>query len=743
VAVLLGKSNSNFKSVARASSRVGGVAVLPILLEDLALGVVGTLVEVLARGDGSDNVLHEHAPAVVVVITIETIPALAGIIVDVTVRTPHGELVAGVELVEISLSLVGTSKSTGIRDPLTKEVVVVGGKKVVHVLDELESLGSSVLDGGKILGLDGGIEVVETKSELVGENVHTEIDNIVAEGINLGSAEGSNVVGKKELPGVPEVVKTARDATVGDGLAERIDAEGVAVNEIVDLRNILNIADVVGRSAEDDLLKDHPSVLDFAALADGLTITTLDVVIEPLTRRDGLIAPALLEHSLVHDVVLADGFHSDTDTVHSVVAALTTVEVRLSKDVRKITPHTRVATKVVKHAPDPLLAVVVVLAAEDGAVLSEQVEEDHTVIGHTRKVSLDLRLLPEGPFVDEEPGLHEPDGIRITRDKTLISTTRALSEVGGVVGGRLHLVVHITVVDVVGAVGLGLDLDVTLAELVEERISDLKDPGAVLLREASPVGSLGDLSIRIVLLDAGRNVTGEHGENRSHTELTHTGKDEKLHVVLSIDPSIAERTSPGLNVTHTEPGKEGRASEVGVDFLVSKTELLEKSTLDVLLTSESKRKVDTLKCHPIDLALPASPIPPGSTVGNGAHIHVVTPLISSDNADLSANKRKALGVHGRGKLITSPAELNVGVVLHVVAETSSKRNTIVTADDDGVCAIFKLKHIMTIVSRVDNLKRECVNKSRETTLNESLNGFNVVCISSSCVRECGDHNAHS
>jgi len=75
-----------------------------------------------------------------------------------------------------------------------------------------------------------------------------------------------------------------------------------------------------------------------------------------------------------------------------------------------------------EHAPDPFLAIVVVLTVENRAVFSEQVKKDHTVIRDTSEVSTDLRFLPEASLVDEEPSLHKPDCIRITRGKTLKST---------------------------------------------------------------------------------------------------------------------------------------------------------------------------------------------------------------------------------------------------------------------------------------------------------------------------------
>jgi len=420
--VLLCKAVGDFKSITSTSRWVNGLAVLPLLLISKTLGIVSTLIKVLTSRNGSDNILDEHTMTSIIVITIETVPALAGIIIDVTIRTPKSQLITSIEFVKISFSLVGTSKGTSISNPFTKKVIIISGKKFIHIFDEFKQLTAIFLNRSKVLCLVCSIEVVETKSELISKNVDTKINNIMVERINITSSKSSHIGRKKKFPGLPEIIKRTSDTIVGNRSVQRINTEGGLRSQITDARNRFDIADIVSRSTVDNIFKNNPSVLNFSRLTNLLTITTLDVIIKPFTSSNRLRIPTSFEHSFIHNVVLTDSFHSNTNTVHSVVTALTTIKVRLSKNVSQITPHTRIATKVMEHAPDPFLAIVVVLTVENRAVFSEQVKKDHTVIRDTSEVSTDLRFLPEASLVDEEPSLHKPDCIRITRGKTLKST---------------------------------------------------------------------------------------------------------------------------------------------------------------------------------------------------------------------------------------------------------------------------------------------------------------------------------
>ena len=120
--------------------------------------------------------------------------------------------------------------------------------------------------------------------------------------------------------------------------------------------------------------------------------------------------------------------------------------------------------------------------------------------------------------------------------------------------------------------------------------------------------------------------------------------------------------------------------------LLAQTQLLVHLVVEVLLSSgydlsarlpiEGKRHVDAVQRHPIDLTLPALPVPVRVAVAERADVHVVAVL--SQDLGLTATPfahlllplaRHARERHGNGDVVSrsvfSPRDGRVAVILHV------------------------------------------------------------------------------
>ena len=139
-------------------------------------------------------------------------------------------------------------------------------------------------------------------------------------------------------------------------------------------------------------------------------------------------------------------------------------------------------------------------------------------------------------------------------------------------------------------------LNEELGNGLEERVFRINHSvGGVLGIKITPSSSSTDSSIRIDLLDAVRNEASKGRVDLIHAELLLSLGDLEVDLPLILDPVLGQRTTPSLDVTHTEPGlrnwrleresyEEGRTSEVIENLLFRDTDGGEDLEPDVLLT---------------------------------------------------------------------------------------------------------------------------------------------------------------
>ena len=120
-----------------------------------------------------------------------------------------------------------------------------------------------------------------------------------------------------------------------------------------------------------------------------------------------------------------------------------------------------------------------------------------------------------------------------------------------------------------------------------------------------------------------RHLAPECREDGLHAEPPHPGEDAVLQLHLPLVPPRTERPREAPDVSHPEPGQEGRPSEVLLQLPLTQAQPSPDSPPDFLLSVEGEGQVDTVESHPVDVFLPVSPLPPHSAVAGSADVLVV------------------------------------------------------------------------------------------------------------------------
>jgi hypothetical protein len=118
------------------------------------------------------------------------------------------------------------------------------------------------------------------------------------------------------------------------------------------------------------------------------------------------------------------------------------------------------------------------------------------------------------------------------------------------------------------------------------------------------------------------HVAAEGRQDRAHAKLAHPAQDPALQVPLLVDPGGGQGRTIALEIAHPLPGREGRAGEISRQVRLAQAGLAPKRPPDIFLALHGQRHVDPVDRHPVDLALPAPPAPPGRRVAKGAGVEV-------------------------------------------------------------------------------------------------------------------------
>src|SRR5574344_914799 len=89
---------------------------------------------------------------------------------------------------------------------------------------------------------------------------------------------------------------------------------------------------------------------------------------------------------------------------------------------------------------------------------------------------------------------------------------------------------------------------------------------------------------------------------------------------LGIEPLLAHSALEMGNVSHPHPRKMCWPCEIVINFFLCQAQLLPYSGEDCLTCNRSKRHIEAVHCHPIDLLFPLFPSPERSSISISADI---------------------------------------------------------------------------------------------------------------------------
>ena len=172
--------------------------------------------------------------------------------------------------------------------------------------------------------------------------------------------------------------------------------------------------------------------------------------------------------------------------------------------------------------------------------------------------------------------------------------------------------------------------------------------------------------------------------------------------LTDLPPVGIQGAAPAANVAHALPGKEGGATEVLEDFVVREAHRVVELIPDVLLacaeegeafscgrvdvrplrpwgpqqTGKGEWEIDAVERHPVELALPAGPVPPGHAIRHGAHVHVVGVGHGLDLADeLGRLWHGVWNLNIAASVVHSPRDLRVAERAEVVVQARGQCST--------------------------------------------------------------------
>jgi hypothetical protein len=180
------------------------------------------------------------------------------------------------------------------------------------------------------------------------------------------------------------------------------------------------------------------------------------------------------------------------------------------------------------------------------------------------------------------------------------------------------------------------------------------------------------------------HVAGEAGQHVDHAELGLALGDLHAERRLLLDPVRGERAGPAADVAHALPGEERRTGEPALNLGVGEADLEPELLPDNLLAGEGERQIDAVQRHPVDLALPARPVPPGAGIRDGAHVHVVAKQIRRAHAtaadiDRRERRRQLELVAGA---VDAPRHLRAAKRFQVLVQTRRHRHARGAVDPD-------------------------------------------------------------
>ena len=108
-----------------------------------------------------------------------------------------------------------------------------------------------------------------------------------------------------------------------------------------------------------------------------------------------------------------------------------------------------------------------------------------------------------------------------------------------------------------------------------------------------------------------------------HIELFHAGENLLLQFLLTGIPRQWQRTAPPFEIVHLPPGEEGRTGNKPAHLILGIAQFEEHIAPDALFADDGQWEIHPVEGHPVDLALPALPVPERHGIRERAVVEVV------------------------------------------------------------------------------------------------------------------------
>ena len=179
--------------------------------------------------------------------------------------------------------------------------------------------------------------------------------------------------------------------------------------------------------------------------------------------------------------------------------------------------------------------------------------------------------------------------------------------------------------------------------------------------ESAPLARIGYRRIHL-LRDIARHHPRIPREYGFDPQLAQTGRDAPVQVGPLGIPRLGIGTAPPFEVVHVPPGQECGSGDEPAGLLRGIAQALQQVVPDGLHTRDVEHEVDAVQRHPVDLPLPARPVPKRHRIGIGAIVQIIAQVARRLAPHGFANRRQRRGERLR-KIV--PRDMHPGAVLQI------------------------------------------------------------------------------
>ena len=141
-----------------------------------------------------------------------------------------------------------------------------------------------------------------------------------------------------------------------------------------------------------------------------------------------------------------------------------------------------------------------------------------------------------------------------------------------------------------------------------QRVFGVEEIGLVILPETVPRIETLDVGFREKFGKLLGHMASEGRKHRAHVQRTLARQNLLLEHHLTIEPLLGQRSAPHINVCHTVPREIHRTCEITAHLLVGHAHAAPHIVPHAFLTSDGKRHIHAIECHPVDHTLPVVPV---------------------------------------------------------------------------------------------------------------------------------------